>query len=182
MSSRAQRRLAQQAARQRRRRRRWLLQGVGIAVVLAIAVLAYRSLTTEYPGRAVSTLGNQHIASPDAPHLPYNTRPPTSGPHVDWIAPWGVHRQPIPDELQVHNLEDGGVAVQYNCRDCDDLVAKLAAIVSPYPDKVILAPYPTMDSRIALTAWGRIDTLDEVDAQRIVRFIEAYRGIDHHPR
>ena len=74
------------------------------------------------------------------------------------------------------------MAVQYNCRDCDDLVAKLAAIVSPYPDKVILAPYPTMDSRIALTAWGRIDTLDEVDAQRIVRFIEAYRGIDHHPR
>jgi Protein of unknown function (DUF3105) len=182
MSSRAQRRLAQQAARQRRRRRRWLLQGVGIVVVLAIAILAYRSLTIEYPGRAVPTLGNQHIASPEAPHLPYNTRPPTSGPHVDWIAPWGVHRQPIPDELQVHNLEDGGVAVQYNCRDCDELVAKLAAVVSRYPDKVILAPYPTMDTRIALTAWGRIDTLDDVDARRIVRFIEAYRGIDHHPR
>jgi Protein of unknown function (DUF3105) len=182
MSSRTQRHVAQQAARQRRRRRRWVLRGMGIAVVLAIAILAYRSLTTEYPGRAVPTLGNQHIASPDAPHLPYNTRPPTSGPHVDWIAPWGIHHQPIPDELQVHNLEDGGVVVQYHCRDCDELIAKLAAIVSRYPDKVVLAPYSTMDARIALTAWGRIDMLDGVEEQRIVRFIEAYRGIDHHPR
>jgi hypothetical protein len=39
-----------------------------------------------------------------------------------------------------------------------------------------------MDTRIALTAWGRIDTLEDVDEQRIVRFIETYRGIDHHPR
>jgi Protein of unknown function (DUF3105) len=182
MSSRTQGRLAQQMARQRRRRRRWLLRGLGLCFVLAIVILAYRSLTTESPGRAVPTLGNQHIASPDAPHLPYNTRPPTSGPHVDWLASWGVHRQPIPDEIQVHNLEDGGVVVQYNCRDCDELIAKLAAIVSRYPDKVVLAPYPTMDTRIALTAWGRIDMLDDVDVPRIVRFIEAYRGIDHHPR
>jgi hypothetical protein len=71
--------------------------------------------------------------------------------------------------------------VQYNCRDCPELIAKLAAIVSRYPDKVVLAPYPTMDTHIALTAWGRIDTLDDVDVPRIVRFIEAYRGIDHHP-
>jgi len=37
-----------------------------------------------------------------------------------------------------------------------------------------------MKSRIAVTAWTRIDTLDEFDARRITRFIEAYRGIDHH--
>lgn len=98
------------------------------------------------------------------------------------MARWGIHTQPIPDELQVHNLEDGGVLVQYNCRDCDDLIAELKAIVSRYPDKVILAPYPQMDTRIALTAWGRIDTFDTVDEPRIVRFIEAYCGIDHHSR
>ncbi len=97
-------------------------------------------------------------------------------------ARWGIHTQPIPDELQVHNLEDGGVLVQYNCRDCKALIPTLEAIVSRYSDKVILAPYPQMDTRIALTAWGRIDTFDEVDEQRIVRFIQAYRGIDHHPR
>jgi hypothetical protein len=71
--------------------------------------------------------------------------------------------------------------VQYNC-ECPELVAKLKAIVDTYPRQVILAPYPTMKSKIALTAWTRIDTLDDFDQKRIVRFIEAYRGIDHHPR
>jgi hypothetical protein len=155
---------------------------VSILGVLAVGIFAYRALTKEYPGRAVPTLGNQHIASVDTPHVPYNTRPPTSGPHLPYLASWGIHDQPIPDELQVHNLEDGGVVVQYHCRDCDALVAQLRTLVSRYPDKVILAPYPQMDARIALTAWGRIDTFNDFDEQRIVRFIEAFRGIDHHPR
>ncbi len=153
---------------------------MGVVVMLVIAVLAYRGLTKEYPGRAVPTLGNNHITSVAVSNVTYNSRPPTSGPHLDSLAHWGIHSQPIADELQVHNLEDGGVLVQYNCRDCDALIRMLEAIVSRYPDKVILAPYSTMDGRIALTAWGRIDTLQDFDEQRIVRFIEAYRGIDHH--
>ena len=97
------------------------------------------------------------------------------------LAQWGIHTDPIPNELQVHNLEDGGVMVQYNCPDaCPDLVAQLAGVVERYPSLVILAPYPDMDARIALTAWGRIDTFEEFDEARIVRFIEAYRGLDHH--
>jgi hypothetical protein len=37
-----------------------------------------------------------------------------------------------------------------------------------------------MESRIALTAWNRIDRFDEFDQDRIVRFIRAFRGKDHH--
>jgi hypothetical protein len=39
-----------------------------------------------------------------------------------------------------------------------------------------------MTLRIALTAWTRLDRLEEFDHKRIVRFIETYRGIDHHKR
>jgi hypothetical protein len=71
--------------------------------------------------------------------------------------------------------------VQYNCPSgCPDLVEKLAAIVRQYPEHVILAPYPGMKTRIALTAWTRIDAFDDFDASRVSRFIKAYRGIDHH--
>ena len=63
-----------------------------------------------------------------------------------------------------------------------DLVARLKAIVSSYEHQVILAPYPGMKTRIALTAWTRLDRFEEFDEKRIVRFIEAYRGIDHHKR
>jgi hypothetical protein len=132
------------------------------------------------PGEFVASLGNAHIATPDTPHQPYNSEPPTSGPHLPYIAPWGVHTRPIPKELQVHNLEDAGVVVSYR-PDCTDRVLEpLRAVVSKYPDHVILAPYPGLDRCIALTAWTRIDKFDEPDERRVARFIEAYRGIDHH--
>ena len=70
--------------------------------------------------------GNLHIQLETDAHVPYNSNPPTSGPHLPYIAPWGVHTEPISKELQVHNLEDGGVMVQYNCPSgCPDLVEKL---------------------------------------------------------
>ena len=53
-------------------------------------------------------------------------------------------------------------------------------IVRPLREQVILAPYPGMRTRIALTAWTRLDAFDDFDEARIVRFIRAYRGIDHH--
>ena len=76
---------------------------------------------------------------------------------------------------------DGGVVIQYNC-ECPELVDKLRTIVRGYDKHVIVAPYPGMKSRIALTAWTRLDRFEEFDEKRIVRFIEAYRGIDHHKR
>ena len=150
------------------------------------------------PGQSVPLQGNDHIQSPGSPHPPYNSDPPTSGPHVPFIVRWGIHKVPIPREIQVHNLEDGGVLIQYNCENCDDLVSKLESIARRYQKKaelertqtgnipsryqnLILAPYPGMDATIALTAWGKIDKFDQFDEERITKFIEAYIGIDHHP-
>lgn len=139
-------------------------------------------VTASLPGQSVPDMGHNHIPSLSTPHGPYNSDPPTSGPHVRRTARWGVYDQPVSKELQVHNLEHGGVIVQYNCT-CPELVKKLTAIAKRYHGRqVILAPYPGMDHKIALTAWRRIDTFNEFDEGRIVRFIEAYVGIDHHAR
>jgi hypothetical protein len=175
------RRASRGGHRTRRAQRRWVLAGGVVTMVLALlGYFAYRAVA-EFPGVSMPDLGNKHIQTPDEPHAPYNSEPPTSGPHLPYIAPWGVHSEPILKELQVHNLEDGGVLVQYNCPSgCADLVARLRAIVERYPGRVILAPYPGMKSRIALTAWTRIDAFDDLDESRITRFIAAYRGIDHH--
>ena len=71
--------------------------------------------------------------------------------------------------------------VQHHCATaCPYLVAQLTAIVPRDETQVILAPYPGMRTRIALTAWTRLDAFDDFDEARIVRFIRAYRGIDHH--
>jgi hypothetical protein len=157
---------------------------VAISVVILLAAViglfAYRA-AADLPGVKMADQGNLHIQSISVPHEPYNSDPPSSGPHLPYIAPWGVHTRPISRELQVHNLEDGGVLVQYNC-DCPELAAKLRDIVQTYDKYVILAPYPEMKSTIALTAWTRIAALSEFDDKRIRRFIEAYRGLDHHKK
>ena len=165
---------------QRQRPRRGLSLAIvgGLVVAAVVGYFVYRA-AADLPGVKMPDQGNRHLVIAADPHEPYNSDPPTSGPHLPYIAPWGVHTRPVPPELQVHNLEDGGVMVQYNC-ECPDLVAKLRDIVQMYDKHVIVAPYLAMTSRIALTAWTRIETLSEFDGGRIRRFIEAYRGIDHH--
>lgn len=173
---------AERPPKARRRISKSRRTAIAVTVVALVAIvvgyLAYRA-QANLPGVQMPDQGNLHIPSADSPHVPYNSDPPTSGPHLPYIAPWGVHTRPIDRELQVHNLEDGGVVVQYNC-ECPDLVANLKAIVQRYDKHVILAPYPGMKPKIALTAWTRIDTMEELDEARVKRFIDAYIGIDHH--
>ncbi len=59
-------------------------------------------------------------------------------------------------------------------RAVPDVVDQLTAIVSRYDQQVILAPYPGMAVKIALTAWGRIETLDTIDETKSRK---VYRGL-----
>ena len=156
---------------------------VGLLAVAIIVVLALSNRNKEASAavQVIEDLGNSHLSSEPANYI-WNSRPPTSGPHSDNIAPWGIHEQTIPEWNQVHNLEDGGVILHYNCPEgCPDLVEDLEDIVGAVGrDRLLLHPYTNMDSRIAVTAWTRLLELDEFDRDEIVGFIETYRGIDHH--
>ncbi|MBI4487478.1 MAG: DUF3105 domain-containing protein [Deltaproteobacteria bacterium] len=196
-ASRKERRKAERQARKERnqkekekyknasRARTLLLYCVGTLLLVGAGYWAYGQWTSGSPGEFVPSMGNRHVGPPEVGLTQYNSDPPSSGPHLPSIARWGIHEAPIPKELQVHNLEDGGVLVQYNCpptnQECGTLIEKLAQIVRRY-DHAILAPYPGMKQKIALTAWSRIDRFNEFDEKRIVRFIDAYINVDHHPR
>ena len=72
------------------------------------------------------------------------------------------------------------MAIQDNCPDgCPDEVRRLEELLRGH-DFVLLAPYPWMKARIALTAWGPLETLNELGLGRIRRFVEPYAGQDHH--
>ena len=126
--------------------------------------------------------GVDHVI-PGEEHDRYNSAPATSGWHFGApVAParWGIHTIPLPDEVLVHNLEHGYVNVHYNCPDgCDALVAQLSEVVDIATDvgaKVLMSPYPDMDTRIALTAWTVIDKFDDFDDVRIIAFIMAHES------
>lgn len=170
----------------------WLRRLVAVALALIIVGTGYAFLRGDGGGgpeaeelglgQAIPIMRTSHLRTVEERHSPYNSNPPTSGPHTQFLARWGIHTQAIPPEIQVHNLEDGGVLVHYSCADCPELVRQLEEVVGQYREHVILAPYPNMETPIALTAWGRLDTLEGFDAERLHRFIRAYRGIDHHQR
>ena len=164
-----------------------------ISVILLIgALLVLQELLHEEPGFVLESQGNSHLAAEDQPHERYNSSPPTSGSHMSYLAPGDIYAEQVPDEVQIHNLEDGHVNIQYDCPDgCDELVAQLSGIVNEYlagPDgRVLMGPYSGITDpitgqsrRIALTAWIRLDTFDEFDEERIRTFIDAYVGLDHH--
>ena len=190
---------ARAARRGRRTRRRRVVKisaflVVGFIAFFFIASLIAPSLPVSIgrsssgdAGIRILDQGQAHIGSGQE-HPPYNSVPATSGSHyAQPLAPvrWGVHEAFVADEYRLHNLEHGGIGVHYDCADgCPELVEQLAEIVKRSVNgglKVILSPYPGMDTRIALTAWNFIDKLDGFDEKRIKDFINAHESSSNAP-
>lgn len=154
----------------------WGLVLIGVLAVAGWGVQGY--ITRQGIGESAPTIGRDHINDGDA-HAPYVTDPPTSGPHAGAVSS-GFYTTLIPDENIVHNLEHGHVAISYDCdqlEDCETIKANLRRIVNKYnSQQVIAVPRQNRDAPIALTAWQRIDLLDEYDEERITAFVEAWRA------
>ncbi len=169
------------AAESRRRQKRIRTIALIAVAVLAVglgSVFAYQRITYVEPGESADDLGGTHVADGTIVES-YNTDPPTSGDHYARTALWGVHNEPVPNELQVHNLEHGGIVIQYNESLSTDEIAQLEDIASQCDVKLILAPRPGMEQRIALTAWTHYLNLDIVDRDQIQVFIDAH--VDEGP-
>ncbi len=130
-------------------------------------------------------------------HYKYSSDPPTSGYHREVTTKALINATPLPKYVQVHLLEHGNILLQYNCLLCPDVAEQLAEIANefdarllppgttqPTPDQVrsaeegglavIVAPYPGMPHKIAVTAWTRLATLDAVDKTKIMSFINQW--------
>ncbi len=188
------------ARRLRRQRRRRFVKFAGMSGISLVAIVFIFSLfagglrggggnsgntgpAPTGPGLRIPAQGADHISQSQT-HPEYNSVPATSGWHygdASAPAPWGVHGAALPDEILVHNLEHGGVGIHYNCPDgCDELVSQLKGIADRM-GKVILSPYPGMDTRIALTAWTFLDAFDEFDKDRVEDFARAHESSPNAP-
>jgi hypothetical protein len=87
----------------------------------------------------------------------YNTSPPTSGPHMPTPAPWGIYEDPINQKILVHNLEHGGIVVQYGPRTPPTTKDDLSGFFQDSPNGIVIVPNPTLGNRIVLEAWTAED-------------------------
>ena len=169
------------AAEARRRQKRIRTIVIAVVAVLAVglgSVLAYQRITYVEPGVSVEDQGGGHVEV-GAVVDDYITDPPTSGEHYTSTTSWGIHPEPVEDGYLIHNLEHGGVVIQYNDSLSPDEISVLEDIVNQCDVKLILAPRPDMEQRVAVTAWTQYLNLEEVDRDAIQDFIDAH--VDNGP-
>jgi hypothetical protein len=119
--------------------------------------------------------GRAHVQSLDA-KVDYNSFPPTSGSHYAQPAVWGGYPESLVLVQEVHNLEHGGVIIQYGSRVPRAAVEQLESFYADSPNALLLAPLPELGDKIALTAWTHLATCGRVDESAFRAFRDAYRG------
>ena len=162
----------------------------------APAAASAATSTAMPPGQSYPSQGHTHLTAGEPDDFVYNSQPPTSGPHREIFSSAFISPTPLPSYVQVHLLEHGNVLLQYKCA-CPEIANALGAIAWRYDSKlvpanklqpmladvqnaeeqgmaVIVAPYPHMKAKVALTAWTRLATMSAVDKDRIASFINAY--------
>jgi hypothetical protein len=143
------------------------------------------AINTGGPVPILADEGRDHIEA-GQPAASFKTKPATSGPHWQTLpnaavpegspARWGAYDHALPDEVLIHNLEHGGIGLHYKCPDgCLELIEQLKGIMGRNPSQFILAPYPGMDHRIAITSWRHLLYLEEFDEAKIREFVDAYQ-------
>jgi hypothetical protein len=139
------------------------------------------------------TIENPAVAS--SPHVDvgtkvdYATNPPSSGPHYPIWATWGVHATPVPRSYYVHNMEHGGVILQYKCTDaasCASAEAFLKGVMDklqtdkscapPVRVRVVITKDDAIPTPISASAWGWTYVSDCPDAPSLLDFVQTHYG------
>lgn len=147
------------------------------------------------------SVGESVSIMPDTSHIqdslvpgPYNSDPPTSGPHYATDLRAGFYEEfdlatlpEHPEGYLVHNLEHGYVIFWYNCtvvdeQQCSDIKSQIRSVIDDFNEvKVIAFPWETIDEPVVMTSWGRIQRFEEFDGQLAAAFVERNRNRSPEP-
>ena len=121
-----------------------------------------------------------------AQHPPYNSNPPTSGPHyaspAGPIDP-GFYPDAIEPERVVHNLEHGQIVIWYRPDAPQDVIDDIQRLVEQQPDATVAVPWSKLDPRFnfALTAWVHSQSCLRVSQEVVDHFRTLYQGRSPEP-
>jgi len=184
--------LSRKEMRRRGMNRRQLISRLlwGAVAVLVLAAIGYAVSQSLKPKHGVNVpvmASAQHIEIGEQ-HEPYNSDPPTSGPHYAQPAEAGFYEEALPDEQLVHNLEHGYVVIWYNCTGleetaCESFKEKIRGVMNQAggvgissSTKLIAVPRLSLPGTIAATTWGRLYQPETFDPDELLVFIKEFRN------
>jgi hypothetical protein len=120
---------------------------------------------------------------------PFNSNPPTSGPHYSGEFDAGFYEEsspeaqvPYPEGYLGHNLEHGYVIYWYNCdllesNECTELKDQIKeSMADNGRTKLIAFHRSSLDVPVAMTTWGQMLKMDKFDAGQAEIFVSANRN------
>lgn len=160
---------------------------VGALLGLAVVGLAALILRGGDDGAALPTASSEcptrQFAEQEATHveaLPagyeYNSDPPTSGVHHPVPVVWGSYAEEVPALPLVHNLEHGGVVVQYGSSITSGVRAEIEDWYREDPNGIVVASLPELDEQVIATAWTWRMTCEGFDEEALSQFRDQYRA------
>lgn len=174
-------------------RQRKILYGVALSGVVALAaVIGFIALGGGGSGAAsaAKTIEGQgceykhpkelarspHYTSVEPKPAPkWNTDPPSSGRHYFQPVPFGIYTEPLDEIRVVHNLEHGGMVLQYGDQVPQAMVDQIESWYRDDPNAVVVAPYPKLGDKVALTAWTQWAECTGFDKKAADAFRDAFR-------
>ena len=97
--------------------------------------------------------GDHSVLTPEGTSKKWNTDPPTNGPHYQQWAVWGAYPDPLNPAMVVHNLEHGGIFLQYGPDVPQATIDQLKTFYGQHLNGTILAPLPKLGDKIAMGVW-----------------------------
>lgn len=155
---------------------KWVWRLALIGIISGVAIWIGTGIFAEKPGVKVPIQSREHIF-PGSPHEPYNSNPPTSGPHHPQWSECGVFENDIPIETLVHNMEHGHVVILYK----PDLEASEKQALREFTEKrlkkknILMAPNKDIPSPIAMASWGWYQLFEKFDEEAFEAFYKAHR-------
>jgi hypothetical protein len=180
------------------RRSQWIFIAVAVLIVIAAAAVGIGFIMSGGDGGggsgAIDGPGNcqrQTFAALEASHvaeLPegyeYNSIPATSGLHNNQTAIWNLYDEPVPQINYVHNLEHGGVVVQYGSEVPQTAITQVGDWYQEDTNGLIVAPLaeeleeekPELAGQVVLTSWTHMMTCTAFDENAFDGFVDDFRG------
>jgi hypothetical protein len=182
------------------RRQRLILYALGGSGFLALAIVVAALLLTRGGSAANAASAKKAMLAAGCTfnHYPqqprnhvslnhkfhYNSFPATSGPHYyQWVI-WNDYSEPIRQLQQIHNLEHGGIVIQYGNKVPRSDVDKINAFYRSDDNAMLVAPFPKLGNKIAVEAWTYLSTCTHFDQNGFTKFRDAlrYHGPEHFPK